>query len=112
MAAQAEMPRTEEATEVQPMAEGEAGMQGAMEGCSLLLTDADSSLQRVTDDFIGDKVLNKTNNHNKKDGESRLLLMWPGASFEDANGVENWIEGLPFYATRIRTSAWIKHEHA
>lgn len=87
MAAQAKMPRTEQATEIQQTAEGEAGMQGAMEGGSLLLTDTDSSLQRVTDDFIGNEVLNKTNNHNKKDGESRLLLMWPGTSFEDANGV-------------------------
>lgn len=51
--------------------------------------DTGRSLQRVTDNFIGNEVLNRTNN-NKRDVESRLPLMWPETSFEDANGGENW----------------------
>lgn len=104
-AAQAKRPRTKWATKIQqttsPPAEGR--QTGNLQWRNFFVIPKerqiqrqcpDRSLQRVTDDSIDKEVLNKTNNKR----ESRLPLMWPETSFEDANGVQNWLWNLPLFA--------------
>lgn len=84
-AAQAKRPRTKWATKIQqttsPSAEGR--QTGSLQWRNFFVIPKerqthrqcpDRSLQRVTDDFIDNEVLNKTNNK-IKDRESRLPLM-------------------------------------